>query len=448
MLVLGASVALLSGPAIAEPPDATATPAEAQPASVVQPASQQTATDQQAPAEPAPAEPLAVQPAADQPAKMVRLGFQGQEWLPVLEWLAKTRGLNLDWQKMPEGILNLSSAREYSVEEAEDLINMQLLVRGFTLLQRGEVLHVAPLENIDITMVPKVDAQELAKLPRHQYVRVTFPLKWMIAEEAANEFKPLISPYGKLFPMASANRLEAMDAVVNLRELHRLLTNSEADEGRRERVAVFPIKNRKAGEVAVQVRQLLGLPAAPEAAATATQMQLDIEQAKYRAEAVKQLGANAQPLLKDKPDVHLVVNDKENSILVNGRPDKIEIARQAIEAMDKPLPPSESPWESVNRVKVYEIAGFDPITITQLVENLKERGNLSKETRIQHEVTYNRLVVFASPADQVTIANVISGFRTQGRRAEVLQLSRIDPQYASKAALGGPWGRAGRTISD
>ena len=60
--------------------------------------------------------------------------------------------------------------------------------------------------------------------------------------------------------MASSNRLEAMDAVVNLRELHRLLTRAEADEGRRERVAEFRLKHRKAEEVAVKVRQLLGCP--------------------------------------------------------------------------------------------------------------------------------------------------------------------------------------------
>ena len=165
----------------------------------------------------------------------------------------------------------------------------------------------------------------------------------------------------------------------------------------------------------------------------ATQTQLDIEKTKFRSEAVKQLGTNAQPLLVDKPDVHLVVNEEENSILVNGRADKIEIARQAVAAMDKPLPPGESSWESINRVKVYEVSGFDPATITTLMQALQQRGNLSKETRIQHEAAYNRLVVFASPEDQVTIANVIASFRTQGRRAEVLPLARIDPQYATKA---------------
>jgi type II secretory pathway component GspD/PulD (secretin) len=377
-------------------------------------------------------QPKTAAPSTTESPATVRLEFRKQPWLAVLKWLAETRRLNLDWQTLPEGTLNLVSTKEYSIDEAEDLINMQLLARGFTLLKRGEVLRVSPLDKLDITLVPKVMPEELADLPRHRFVRVTFPLDWMIAEEAALEFKPLISPYGQLYPMASSNRLEAMDAVVNLRELHRLLTRAEADEGRRERVAEFRLEHRKAREVAVKVRQLLGLPA-EEVSSEAKQTQLDIEKTKFRSEAVKQLGSGAQPLLQEKPEVHLVVNEEENSILVHGRADKIDIARQAIAAMDKPVPPGESSWESMNRVKVYEVSGFDPETITQLMQSLQERGNLSKETRIQHEDAYNRLVVFAPPEDQLTIANVIAGFHTQGRRAEVLPLTRIDPRYATKA---------------
>lgn len=414
----------------ASPESSSEAQPSAEPAPSEKPTPEPPATSQ--PTSPAPDEPVEDEPVEDEPVETVRLDFHGQEWLPVLEWLASTRKLNLDWQTLPEGTLNLSSTKEYSVEEAEDLINMQLLARGFTLLQRGEVLRVAPLENIDITLVPKVEAEDLATLPRHRFVRVTFPLDWMIAEEAAVEFKPLISPYGKLFPIASSNRLEAMDAVVNLRELYRLLTRSEADEGRRERVAEFRLQYRKAEEVAVKVRMLLGLPPA-ESGTPARKTELDIEQAKFRSEAVKQLGSNAQKFLEDKPDVHVVVNEKENSILVNARPDKIEIVRQAIEAMDKPVPPGESSWESINRVKVYEVSGFDPTTMASLFSALQERGNLSKETRIHHEPKYNRLVVVASPEDQLTIGSVIASFRTQGRHAEVLPLQRIDPKYATEA---------------
>jgi len=423
-------------PATVAPPPAASEQAKAhQPAAAAPPAAAPPAVPaplQPAEAQPAEKKPLSAATPADPAKKMVRLEFRDQEWLPVLQWLADTLNLNLDWQQLPEGTVNLASAEEYRVEDAEDLINMQLLARGFTLLKRGEVLRVAPLKNLDITLVPRVDVDELATLPRHQFVRVTFPLDWMIAEEAAVEFKPLISPYGQLFPMGSSNRLEAIDAVVNLRELHRLLKRAEADEARRERVVEFRLKHRKAEEVATKVRQLLGVPAEGPPAA-ATQTQLDIEKFKFRSEAIKQLGTGAQPLLMEKAVVQLVVNEKENSILVSGRPDKIELARQAIEAMDKPEPPAESSWETLNRVRVYPVVGFDPTAVLQLIQALKERGNLQKETQIQHEAAYNRLVVVASPADQLTISRIIDGLRSEGRRAEVLPLRKIDARYATKA---------------
>lgn len=434
--------------AAAQPPKpeaaavAPATPAAA-PAPVEVPASNPSAASQVAkPAaapvvnqsNAAPIAPAAEKTAADdQTTKLVQLDFQDQKWLPVLQWVAEQRHLNLDWQQLPEGTLNLSSAKQYSIDEAEDLINMQLLARGFTLLQFGEVLRVVPLKNVDVTLVPRVTPEELAKLQPHRFVRVTFPLTWMLADEAATEFKPLISPYGQLFPMASSNRLEAMDAVANLREMYRVLTRAEGDETRRERVAEFRLKHRKAEEVAVKVRQLLGLP--PESAPTTpdVQTQLDIETTKFRNEAVKQLGAGAQPLLKDKAEVHLVVNTEENSILINGRPDKIEIVRQAIEAMDKPEPPRESSWDTFNRVKIYPLGGIDPTAITQLMLSIQRAGNIDKTTKIQQDTAYNRLVVFGTPEDQVTIGGIIDSFRSDGRHAEVIALEQLDAAYATKA---------------
>jgi type II secretory pathway component GspD/PulD (secretin) len=447
---LWAVLALLPPPALAEaavgesPPAEATPPAEAVPVAEPPPAAESKPAETSPPAANPTPPKAATPPANPQPAdsqnpadeaakKLVRLDFQGQDWLPVLQWLADIRKLNLDWQQLPDGTVNLASAKEYRVEEAEDLINMQLLARGFTLLQRGEVLRVAMLKNLDVTLVPRVDAEELATLPRHQFVRVTFPLDWMIAEEAAVEFKPLISPYGQLFPMASSNRLEAIDAVVNLRELYRLLKRAEGDEGRRERVAEFRLKHRKANDVAANVRKLLGLVANDVPAPEATQAQLDIEKIKLRSEVLKQLGTNAQPLLADKGAVQLVVNDKENSILVSGRPDKIELARQAIEAMDRPEPPRETSWETLNRVKIYEVSGFDPTTISILMQTLQQQGNIRKETQVQHEAAYNRLVVVASPEDHLTVAKIIENFRTERRRAEVLPLEQVDAQYAAKA---------------
>jgi type II secretory pathway component GspD/PulD (secretin) len=366
--------------------------------------------------------------------KTVELAFRDQEWLPALKWLAAELDLNLDWQTLPEDTFNLHSSQPYTLQEAEDLINLQLLGRGFTLLGRGEVLRVVPLKDIDVTLVPHIEADLLEQTPAHRFVRVSFPLEWMIADEAAKEFLPLMSPYGKLFPMASSNRLEAMDAVVNLREVHRLLTRAENDEGRRERIAEFHLQYRKAIEVAPKVRQLVGLPPEPISAGSSVQTQLDIEQARFKVEAVKQMGSSAKELLTEKqPTIFITINDKENSILVNAPPNKIEIVRQAIDAMDKPVPPTASTWETIGKVKVHEVEGFDPETISRLLSSLQERGNLAKETRIQHEAAYNRLIVFASAEDHLTISQVVDSFRAQKRSASVLQLMSLDPVYAAKS---------------
>lgn len=368
-------------------------------------------------------------PPGDEP---LRLDFRDQPLPVVLSWLAEKSNLNLDWQQLPEGTVNLVSSKVYTLSEAHDLINMQLLARGFTLLVNGEVLRVVKLEGLDPTLVPRVEPEELAELPAHQFARVSFPMNWMIADEAAGEFEALLSRYGKLHPMTSTNRLEAVDAVVNLRALNRLLIQAERDESRRERVEEFAMKHRRAEEIAPKVRQLLGLPAT-EVATSGKPTQLDLETTKLRSEAVKQLGADAKPLLQDKPDIHLIVNDEENSIIVHARSDRIEIARQAIEALDKPLPAKKDAWSRLSNMRTHEVRGFNVATFLQFVEDLQEERRISEETRVDHEAPFNRIVVFGPPEDQLTIANLLQGLKTESRQAEVISLVSLDPHYAAKA---------------
>lgn len=363
----------------------------------------------------------------------VRLEFREQQWMPAMEWLAGKLKLNLDWRKLPEGTFNLHSEKTYTIAEAEDLLNMQLLARGFTLLKRGEVLRVEPLEGIDITLVPRVEPEGLSDLQKHSIARVSFPLESMLAEEAATDLKPLLSPYGKMHALIAANRLEVMDAVVNLREVHRLISTSDVGQGKRQRVLEIKLVNRKAIDIAPMVRQLLGLP--PDGLPNAsTQAQLDIEQTRLKAEAVKQLGGNAKDVLtQKKAEVFLVVNEKENSILVQAPPEKMDIARQAIESLDKALPPTESAWETISKVKVYSVSGYDPATIAKMLASLQEIGNLSKETRIQHDATQQRIIAVGGADDQLTISKLIEQFRGEKRSAHVVPIAGVEPEYAVNA---------------
>lgn len=372
------------------------------------------------------------EPAGEEKGQEFRLEFQNQPWLPALQWFADKSNLNLDWQTLPEGEFNLSAQTPYTLQEIRDVLNMQLLVRGYTLLQRGDVLRVVPLENLDPTLVERVQPAALDSLSPHQFVRVSFPLEWMVAEDAARELEPLLSPYGKLIPLAATNQLEAMGAVVNLREVRRLLDREQSDSGKQRLVEEFRLEHRRAYDVAVMLRQLLGLENT-RYRRSSDRMRMQLERTKLQSQAVKELGENATRFLKDEPEVNLVVNEEENSILVHAPPDKVEVIRQAVETLDRPSSKEDSVWENINRVKVYKVNNVDVDSIQDMIENMQELGRLSPETRIEEDDRNDTLIAYATPSDHLTLAHLVRSFQQEPREAHVIQLEVLDPRYAAQA---------------
>lgn len=195
------------------------------------------------------------------PAGKITFNLRGHPWPDVLEWLAKVSALNLDWQELPKDYLNLVTRRSYTVEEARDIINRHLLNRGYTMLLDGEVLTVVNISKLNPAMVPRVQPEDLKKRASHEFVKVAFKLDWMLAATAVEEWKPLLSKNGKLTQLASINRVEAIDAVINLREIHKMLTENQKDngDGKGHIVKEFELEHRDVMEVVGKLEVFLGL---------------------------------------------------------------------------------------------------------------------------------------------------------------------------------------------
>ncbi|HEY2253320.1 MAG TPA: hypothetical protein VGH74_19740, partial [Planctomycetaceae bacterium] len=189
----------------------------------------------------------------------VRFNFQGQPWRGVLEWLARISDLSLDWQELPADFLNLRTQRTYSLQEARDVLNRHLLDRGFTMLKHGEILTVVNVKKIDPSLVPRVAPDALDERDPHEFVKVSFPLDSLTAETAKEELQPMLSPNGKLSPMKATNRIEAMDAAINLREVRDMLSHEQSHRGRKRVVQEFKLDYTRANEVLDQLYELLGV---------------------------------------------------------------------------------------------------------------------------------------------------------------------------------------------
>ena len=176
-----------------------------------------TTTRPDKPAEPADPNELKVRPDDD---GKVSFQFRGQAGPDVLEWLADISQMSLDWQELPNDYLNLTTRRRYTVEETRDLINQRLLTRGYTILMQAEGFTVVKVEKLNPAQVPRVKPEELEARQPHDFAKDSFDMQWLIATDAVKELETLKSAQGKLIPMPGANHIEALDTVLNLREIY------------------------------------------------------------------------------------------------------------------------------------------------------------------------------------------------------------------------------------
>jgi hypothetical protein len=368
-------------------------------------------------------------------AGKVRLQFNGQPWQPVLEWLAAISGMSLDWQELPGDSLNLSTQRSYSVPEARDLINRLLLDRGYTLLCHGEVMTVAEIKRIDPSLVPRIDPADLKNCRPHEFVKVSFPLGTILAETAADDLKPMLSSNGRLTALGELNRLEAMDAVTNLRDIEAVL-KEESEENQPRAFHEFKLKHARASEVHQVLVTLLGVesqaPAMPGGQPGGMQqeqmmmMARGMEMHGQPGQAMPNNGAPSNP--KPKTAVTMAVNERQNSIFVQARPDKMAIIAQVVEAIDIPVSRDGSLLVNLNRMQVYRLAGIDPEPV---VKTLMEIGNLDPATRLEVDKKNNAIVAYASLIDHVTIRAVVDKLAGSERKFEVIRLRRLEADYVA-----------------
>ncbi len=372
----------------------------------------------------------------------VKFNLKGQPWPDVLDWLAETSQKSLDWQELPNDYLNLVTQQSYSIDEARDLLNRHLLSRGFTMLAHGETISVVSIAKINPGTVPRVEPEELATLPDHDFVKTSLPLAWLLADQAEIELKPMLSPNGKLTHLTNTNRLEAMDSVKNLREIWSIIQEEQSGGKQEELVREFKLKHTKAVEVLDQLHVLLGInkPSTKSKRSSSggggggmdpnmmMQFQQQMQQMMQQMQQAAQQGQGAGGAAKAKPgEVRLLANERENSILATAPPDKMAIVSQAVKTLDV-VSSRENLLQNVDRMRVYRLSGLDPQTLVDLLE---EVGNLDPTTKLQIDTKNKSIVAHASLADHVTIKMLVDKLDGTGRKFQVIPLRKLGADYVA-----------------
>ncbi len=356
----------------------------------------------------------------------VEFNFQSTPWPPVLDWLAEVSGKSLDWQELPGDYLNLHTQRRYTPEEARDLLNWHLLARGYTLLLHDEVFTVVSVKGLNPGIVPRVSIQELATRMPNEFVKISLPLDWLIAEDAATQLAPMLSPHGKLSALKSVNRIEAMDAVANLRDIVSLLEDEQSNQTReRALVREFKLVHVRADEVVLSLMAILGIEKKAVASSGGDmngmmqQMQMQMQQ---QMQQMQQPGGSGGAAAQKPSEPKLVVNSRENSILAHAPPDKMEIIQQTVKALDVAGGTDGQILRNLDRMRVYRLKTLNP---GPLAEILSDVGDLSPGARIRIDKDNNSIVLFGSLADHVTVQSLVEKLDGSPRNFEVITLRRL-----------------------
>ena len=358
---------------------------------------------------------------------MIQFQFRDQAWPDVLQWVADVSGLALDWQELPSDLLSIATPGKASLSETRDMINRHLLARGFTMLEFPGVLQVVKTKEVNASLIPRVDPEELESLPANRFVRTTYKLDTLIAKDLIEELKQLISANGSMRALSKTNRLEAMDTAANLAEIHRIISQEQSDEVLNNLAREFELQHVRATDVREQLAQFLKLEPSKNSNPQPGRMSPEEMEAQQQMMMQQQLAQQQgrqgapKPATPSRAEVYLIANTRRNSIIVNAPPDKMAIVAAFITRVDVSNP-DEDYQAMTTRMKVYRLTSLDP---KQFVSSLMALNVLEPTTRLEADDKNKSMIAYASLADHLTIQETLKKLDGSARQAEVIALRRL-----------------------
>ncbi len=366
----------------------------------------------------------------------IKFNFRFQKWSEVLPWVALEAGLSLSMEEAPEGTFNYSDRREYKPEEAIDLLNGWLMIKGFTLIHRDQQLMCISLKDgIPAGTVARVPLDELPNRGRFEFVSVLIPLEARVPETVMTEIEPLLSQWGEAKPLTATGQLlvtDAADIVRNIQKVAMLVPPPKAapkppapKEAPKPELKVYPLKHanpEKAGEV---IKSLIAGSLVVDVEAGQVSINaIPAEQAKVQT-IIEQLeanhGADKQPQMKSYP-VHT------------------DYPQEMLESLKLTVPSATMRYDATTKRIVAFATPADHETLTAAMLELENEATASEDQLSVHTLkdidpaVAQQLITSVLPDVRDTVDTRTSTLIAVGRLSELRAVQTLIEQLQPEAA--------------
>lgn len=329
---------------------------------------------------------------------LLRFNFSYAPWQNVLEWFAEQANLTFSSDQWPQGTFNYTTNRKHTIQQAMDIINRQLLLRGWVLVENEEILMLFNVEDGQVpdSWVPLVAKEDLDKKGRSEFVKVVYSVSRITPEAAEAEARRLIDPArGNVILFSLARQIIVTETVEKQLLIRGMV--SAIEDSKDERMEIIKLTNLLPIEFMAFARPILQIPD----------------------------GQNATP----DGSVKIVPDDLAGRLIVSGKANMVETVKELVNKLDPQdavVQPGGIPEEKPQLI-IYSVKLADPATVLQVLQTLLA-GSI--DMRLTLDANTGNIIALAKPAQHATIRATIDELEGKGGMVEVFKLRKLDPASA------------------
>jgi len=309
--------------------------------------------------------------------RYVTIDFNDVDITVFIKFISELTGKNFIVDRRVNGKVSIISPTKISVNEAFKVFESVLEVHGFALVEAGAVTKVIPATEARTKNI-ETRLREEAIDPDDSVITQIIHLNYAEPEEVKKLFSPLISKSSVILSYPQTDMLIVTDVLSNIQRLLHILTVIDV-EGVGQQISLIHIEQDSASNMVKTLTSIFG---------KATK--------KRRGQTDDQ--------------VHIVADDRTNSIIILASEDDTIKVKELIAMLDTEVPRAEG------KIRVYYL---EHATAEELVKVLKDlpgkqdkdsKGKapiISKDVAIAADKSTNSLIITAERDDYLVLEDVI-----------------------------------------
>jgi general secretion pathway protein D len=186
----------------------------------------------------------------------ITMNFQDVD-LPVLaKFISEITGKNFILDESVRGKVSVISPTKVTPDQAYQIFQSVLQIKGFTTTQAGSVIKIIPSRDVR-NSAQLTQSQVPAEVHGDQYVTRMVKLRNIDASSVMSVIQPMISHDGLVAAFPQDNTLIVTDDAYNVQRLLRIVGSLDV-QGMRQNLVVIPLKVAYAADLAQQIEKIMG----------------------------------------------------------------------------------------------------------------------------------------------------------------------------------------------